>query len=559
MRYSWMGLLEASVAGGIGIALFSFISMLCGERYRAKYKKIVWLLIALRLCVPVSSSFFPHAFTVQLPVYVSEQRESEQFAWGEDTATAVDGEEMVTDGGSPALEEERDITSRPTLGERRMTNSWNLLVKVWVCGCLFVLLYYIIGHFTFYRSMMLRSEVCREEKIRKAVSDIAVQLGLKRIPQVRIANKMETGPFTIGFFRNKIVLPNADYEEKKLHYVIRHELVHCASGDAQLKVLFVLVNIIHWFNPLVWLMKTLVDQDMELACDERVLAASTKAERKEYSDVIMSYVTKAAPGKSVLFTGYAHDIKFLKKRFSSIFNMHKKSGKVLGCLLVVLLMLTSGLIGFEAGQTVYAKDNVEADSSPESAPDLIGYGDFSDAGIFAVFLDQFFNGERYSSTDSSEYLQYEGFRGYSSLRTFPETLEDTEVIDYVYRYMDSLFDPTAEIYLECRYGEEDYQAEIARLQGIQTEYKGEVQTIVYDTENFAYPAYAAINGNDHCYEYALLLGDGKIAYIFLQFIEEEEISFPADYLPKGYEEEKEERGYSIYLFYQKDGSAIRVD
>lgn len=592
--FSWIGLLEASVTGGLCIVLCAFVSMLCKERYRARYKKILWLLIALRLCIPVSMSFFPQPFTIQLPVYVPGERESGQGIKNDSNTNVSEGlDGVIIDSGIPDAAETGKILNSSALdiignnadnstpdiignntgssasevtGNSTVNNMLHqadlgdILVGIWACGSLIVLLYYFIGHLMFHRCMMQRSEVCREENILRAVSEIAAQLKLKRVPQIRIANRMETGPFSIGFFHNKIVLPDADYEEKDLQYVIRHELVHCAGRDAQLKVIFVLANIIHWFNPLVWLMKTLADQDIELACDEKVLAASTKDERKEYSEVIMSYITAEVPGKSVIFTGYAHDFKFLKKRFSGIFNTHKKSGKFIGCLLVVLLILVSGMIGFETGQTVYARGNGEMDSDEESrgdsVPGLTGYGDFSNTGSFQRFLNDFFNGESYSSTDPDEYFQFEGFRGKSALSIFPETIEDAEVIDYLYRYMDTLFDPTAEIYLECRYDEETYQTEIARLEGIYAEHKGEIQTILYDTESFAYPAYVTINGNDHCYEYALLLGDGRIAYIHMEFIKEEEIAFPADYLPKAYEEE--DQGYSMYIFYQKDGSGYIV-
>ena len=570
--FSWLGLLEASVTGGICIVLCAVVSMLCKERYRARYKKILWLLIALRLCIPVSTSFFPQLFTVQLPVYVLGDRQSVQMNDNTGNANTIGGlEGIITDSGIPdaagSSSEETgnriDIPAAETNAENNIVHPIDLgdiLVGVWAFGSLIVLLYYLIGNIRFYRSVMRKSEVCKEEDILNAVSETADRLKLKQIPQVRIANRMETGPFTIGFFRNKMVLPDADYGEKELYYVIRHELVHCVDRDAQLKIIFIIANIIHWFNPLVWLMKTLADQDMELACDEKVLAFSTRDERKEYSEVIMSYITAEAPGKSALFTGYACGIKFLKKRFSNIFNTHKKSGKAMGCLLVGSLMLISGLIGFETGQTVYARENGEMDSGGEShrdsVPGLTGYGDFSNTGGFQRFLNELFNGESYSSTDINEYLQFEGFRGKSALSIFPKTIEEAEVIDYVYRYMDTLFDPTAEIYLECRYDEEAYQKELERLQGIHAEYKGEIQTILYDTESFAYPAYVTINGNDHCYEYALLLGDERIAYIHMEFIKEEEVMFSADYLPKEYE--KDDKGYSMYIFYQKDGSGYIV-
>ena len=52
---------------------------------------------------------------------------------------------------------------------------------------------------------------------------------------------------------------------------------------------------------------------------------------------------------------------------------------------------------------------------------------------------------------------------------------------------------------------------------------------MYDTDSSSYPAYVTIDADNHCYEYVLLIGEGKIAYVFLQFIKEEDIVFPAEY------------------------------
>lgn len=157
-----------------------------------------------------------------------------------------------------------------------------------------------------------------------------------------------------------------------------------------------------------------------------------------------------------------------------------------------------------------------------------------------------------TTTDIVEYGDFEGFHGYSKLDVFPKRInENIEVQKYYYYYADTFFDSTAQIYLECSYDKASYAVETKRLSEIQEEYRGKVQSIVYDMESFSYPAYVAIDADNHCYEYALLLGDYKIAYVFLQFIEEDTIVFPIEYLPEKYEQR--ENGYSIYLFQDENG------
>lgn len=163
----------------------------------------------------------------------------------------------------------------------------------------------------------------------------------------------------------------------------------------------------------------------------------------------------------------------------------------------------------------------------------------------------------YTSTNIDDYGVFEGFDGYSRLDIFPKQISDNmEVYKYSYYYADTFLDPTAQIYLECSYEENDYLREIERLEGIQEEYEGRIQSIVYDTDSFSYPAYVTIDADNHCYEYALLIGEKKIAYVFLQFIKEEDIAFSMEYLPKEYEQK--ETGYSIYIFEYQNGDGHGV-
>lgn len=163
----------------------------------------------------------------------------------------------------------------------------------------------------------------------------------------------------------------------------------------------------------------------------------------------------------------------------------------------------------------------------------------------------------YITTDINEYGVFEEFDGYSKLDIFPKQLSDNiAVYKYSYYYADTFLDSTAQIYLECSYEEDDYLREIERLEEIQEEYEGRIQSIVYDIDSFLYPAYVTIDADDHCYEYALLIGERKIAYVFLQFIKEEDIVFPAEYLPKEYEQKG--AGYSIYLFEYQNGDRHSV-
>lgn len=375
--FSWMGLLEASAAGGICIVLFFLASQLLGERYWAKYRKFIWVLIALRMCIPVCASLFPQPVTVQVPNLVLGERRTAGERMGsvpEEGAGSAENEQA--DGTAMAEGRAgRDSHMAEQAGNRGLFTSQDILLMLWACGCIGLLAYYLSVHFVFCRRMKKKSRECTDGAVLSMTADIAAEMGMSKAPRIRIAADTQTGPFTVGFLHNTIFLPDGSYEERDLRYIVKHELAHCAQKDTQLKLLFIVVNALHWFNPLVWLMKAMADQDMELACDERVLKDTSREERSEYSEVLMSCIGTDKAGRSVLSTGYVQGVRFIKKRFRNIFNIRQKSGAAAACVLVAVLMAVSGLVGFEAGRTVYAKSGIAVDRGIELRTDVTGDGE----------------------------------------------------------------------------------------------------------------------------------------------------------------------------------------
>ncbi len=101
----------------------------------------------------------------------------------------------------------------------------------------------------------------------------------------------------------------------------------------------------------------------------------------------------------------------------------------------------------------------------------------------------------YTSTDINDYGVFEAFDGYSKLDIFPKQLNDNiEVYMYSYYFADTFLDPTAQIYLECSYEEEDYLKEIERLEGIQEDIVFPVEYLPkeYEQKGTGYSIYSSI-------------------------------------------------------------------
>lgn len=94
-------------------------------------------------------------------------------------------------------------------------------------------------------------------------------------------------PFILGIIRPRICLPSG-MDAEQVEYVILHERAHLKRGDHIWKPLSFVLLAVHWFNPLVWAAYVLFNRDAEQACDERTICDMDLAERKLYSDILLS-------------------------------------------------------------------------------------------------------------------------------------------------------------------------------------------------------------------------------------------------------------------------------
>ncbi|MBD5458180.1 MAG: M56 family metallopeptidase, partial [Lachnospiraceae bacterium] len=100
-------------------------------------------------------------------------------------------------------------------------------------------------------------------------------------------------PFVLGLWRPRIYLP-AQLQEEEKRYVLAHEKIHIARRDYLVKIAFYAAVCIHWFNPLAWLAFVLMENDMEMSCDEAVLKKLGPDVKKEYSRSLLALSTGEA-------------------------------------------------------------------------------------------------------------------------------------------------------------------------------------------------------------------------------------------------------------------------
>lgn len=157
-------------------------------------------------------------------------------------------------------------------------------------------------------------------------------------------------PFIFGLINPKIYVP-AGLGKNELHYVLCHESIHIKRKDYLIKFLACFVLAFHWFNPFVWLAFKYMSIDMEMSCDEKVVATLGNHLRKEYAEMILHLSqTKIKVTKSMLTFG-ASDTRI---RVSNLLN--KKQPTAIGTAgsVIICAFLLMGLVSNSAVSSTFS-------------------------------------------------------------------------------------------------------------------------------------------------------------------------------------------------------------
>ena len=105
-----------------------------------------------------------------------------------------------------------------------------------------------------------------DERTNALLEQVQRQTGRKITVQGYTALNIESA-FGMGVLHKRIILPDRDYTETELRYVLLHEYTHFLNQDTLVKLLVTLFCMIFWWNPVVYLLQKDLEQTLEIKCD----------------------------------------------------------------------------------------------------------------------------------------------------------------------------------------------------------------------------------------------------------------------------------------------------
>ncbi|WP_236575469.1 M56 family metallopeptidase [Paenibacillus sp. USDA918EY] len=136
-------------------------------------------------------------------------------------------------------------------------------------------------------------------------------------------------PVLVGLWKPTIYLPQENIANVDMGMVIRHELIHLKRKDLWVKAFLLGASAIHWFNPLVHMLRKDIHTWSELSCDAEVVKEMSYAERKRYGETILNVMAGSRNLPVQFCVSLSGDGKQLKRRLTFMLNSKKLKKKTL--------------------------------------------------------------------------------------------------------------------------------------------------------------------------------------------------------------------------------------
>ena len=263
-----------------------------------KWSYLLWSVVGFRLICPVS---FQAAFSLfsAAPMQMRQMQPLQPITPVNPVPAVNPG--AVTLPTAPQALTESTVRLWPTVG-----------IILWCLGIVTLVIYSLV------RVLRLRSLL---------LDAVIIEPGVWQSDRI-------TTPFLMGLIHPIIYLPTGT-DPETMRYVLAHERVHLHRGDHWTKLLAFLILTVHWFNPLCWLAFLLMNRDMELSCDERVLSEHGTIARA-YSLSLLHFATgRRFPGPGMLAFGEPD----VKRRVQNV--LHWRQPKRWATILAAVLCVVS--------------------------------------------------------------------------------------------------------------------------------------------------------------------------------------------------------------------------
>jgi bla regulator protein BlaR1 len=361
--FKWV-LYSTALASVLSLIIL-LIKKLLKEKLGVRWHYAIWLIVIIRLLIPYGPQSSLSVFNI--------------FGFSDKSVTQIQYtlNNEATKNIQNYNEEKLDVSSKNPISNENVTvgkdeaTLWNNLAKVkgipmylQLISCIWLLGIIIIGAYTITVTVKLmdklkKEPICEDEDVMGLLAQCKSKLNLKSSIKIINTNLVKT-PCIFGFIKPKLLLPTGiekHVTRDELQFIILHELAHVKRKDILVSCIAGALQIIHWFNPIIWYSFYRMRNDKELACDALALSYVNPDDYINYGKTIIKLLENYkkithAYGMACII----NDKSQIKRRVIMISKFKKNSYKW-SIIPVVALAIMGGIMLTNAKKSPVLADN----------------------------------------------------------------------------------------------------------------------------------------------------------------------------------------------------------
>jgi beta-lactamase regulating signal transducer with metallopeptidase domain len=331
-------LIKSSFSMSIVALIYMASTPIVSKRYAAKWRYYAWLIIVLGLIIPFRLHIdipIVERNAVENPIelaFVESDEKAQVNQLGMPTSEFLQTSEK---GNDKTVQESNLVTNQP------QSIPWYFwCIGLWITGVVVFTGYHIMTHRRFLNLVKRWGEDILDEDISDIVLNLQLELGITKQACIKQCACV-TSPMMIGFRKPIILIPSKDISIKELTFILKHELVHYKRKDLWYKSLILIATVIHWFNPVIYIMAKAIAVECEISCDDEVIKDTDLDQKLQYSETIISVIGKRSYMKTSFSTNFLGGKRSMRNRIFAIMNTgRKKVGIIIFCILGACVLMT---------------------------------------------------------------------------------------------------------------------------------------------------------------------------------------------------------------------------
>ena len=389
MRHVFITFLNISLSVSILFLLLKLVDSLLKTRYSIRWKHFAFLLLSIRLILPVNLGVLTlptlpmeeryhqetQTNTAKDSNFIDSTSDSINMSFIDSTIENTDSSYPLDSPNDSLLSSNADQSLQNK--QLKVPTSFNITrlldslrnaslipyITLWLLGAIIFLIYHLFSYITFHQRIKYNAVFTDNSTYLASMQEQKLTLHITKDIPLLIYNEISS-PLLLGYINPCIVLPNNNYTKDQINFILKHELTHYKHHDLYIKLLLIVSNALHWFNPIIYLLARQASLTMELYCDEDVTAKQTLSYREQYSMTLLHIMKDGNSHSPVLLsTGFTNYAKHTKERFRHIMNTStKKKGSILIILTICIVLIGSNLT------TGQSKNSANADTIQDIQP-----------------------------------------------------------------------------------------------------------------------------------------------------------------------------------------------